>query len=173
MLVGAGQGAVGKQSGYGSESRKTLPPGACSSGHENGARRLLSGLTLRSGDRDRAFWQNVLDHVPRDARRILDLGTGDGRLLALLRMDRPDSARFADQASVEFVRHDLAEPMPDLGSFDAVVSCLAIQHVHDTRKRTLYAEALRSARARGVFCNLPDVETQLGWAVPSRPPPAR
>ena len=151
-----------------------------------------------------AFWENVLDHVPRDARRILDLGTGDGRLLALLRMDGPGSARFADQASVEFVRHDLAEPMPDLGSFDAVVSCLAIQHVHDTRKRTLYAEAFDRLVPGGVFCNLepvasptaltprllsgaelrsdfedpsnhlPNVETQLGWAVPSRPiPPAR
>ena len=105
-----------------------------------------------------AFWENVLDPVPRDARRILDLGTGDGRLLALLRMDRPDSARFADQASVEFVRHDLAEPMPDLGSFDAVVSCLAIQHVHDTRKRTLYAEAFdRLVPPGGVFCNLEHV----------------
>ena len=115
----------------------------------------------------------LLDHVPRDARRILDLGTGDGRLLALLRMDRPDSvgvgldvsepmieaarARFADQASVEFVRHDLAEPMPDLGSFDAVVSCFAIQHVHDTRKRTLYAEAFDRLAPGGVFCNLEHV----------------
>ena len=104
-----------------------------------------------------AFWENVLDHVPRDARRILDLGTGDGRLLALLRMDRPDSARFAGQASVEFVRHDLAEPMPDLGSFDAVVSCLAIQHVHDARKRTLYAEAFDRLVPGGVFCNLEHV----------------
>ncbi len=49
--------------------------------------------------------------------------------------------RFADQAGVEVVRHDLAEPIPDLGSFDAVVSCFAIHHVHGTRKRTLYAEA--------------------------------
>ena len=72
-------------------------------------------------------------------------------------MDRPDSARFAGQASVEFVRHDLAEPMPDLGSFDAVVSCLAIQHVHDARKRTLYAEAFDRLVPGGVFCNLEHV----------------
>jgi hypothetical protein len=32
----------------------------------------------------------LLEHVPRDARRILDLGTGDGRLLTLLRIDRPE-----------------------------------------------------------------------------------
>ena len=73
-----------------------------------------------------------LDHVPRDARRILDLGTGDGRLLALLRLARPDCVgvgldvsepmlkaaheRFADQRGIELVRHDLAEPLPDLGS---------------------------------------------------------
>ena len=31
----------------------------------------------------------LLDFVPKDARRILDLGAGDGRLLALLRIDRP------------------------------------------------------------------------------------
>jgi SAM-dependent methyltransferase len=95
--------------------------------------------------------------VPRDARRILDLGTGDGRLLALLRLDRPDCVgvgldvsvpmlkaareRFADTRGIELVRHDLAEPLRDLGSFDAVVSCFAIHHVSDTRKRMVYAEA--------------------------------
>jgi hypothetical protein len=32
----------------------------------------------------------LLEQVPRDVRRVLDLGTGDGRLLALLRIDRPE-----------------------------------------------------------------------------------
>ena len=32
----------------------------------------------------------LLDHVSKDASRILDLGTGDGRLLRLLKIDRPN-----------------------------------------------------------------------------------
>ena len=122
----------------------------------------------------RAEGEGVLsDHVPRDARRILDLGTGDGRLLALLRLERGDSAgvgldiseamlgaareRFAEEQGVELVRHDLAEPLPDLGSFDVVVSCFAIHHVHDTRKRTIYAEIFDRLEPGGVFCNLEHV----------------
>jgi tRNA (cmo5U34)-methyltransferase len=80
----------------------------------------------------------LLEHVPRDARRILDLGTGDGRLLALLRIDRPEMhgvgldlsepmlqaarKRFDDDDRIELVKHDLAEPLPTLERFDAVVS---------------------------------------------------
>jgi len=75
----------------------------------------------------------VLEHVPQDARRILDIGTGDGRLLALLRADRPTVAgvgidfsevmlaraheRFDGDQRVELVKHDLTEPLPNLGRF--------------------------------------------------------
>lgn len=48
--------------------------------------------------------------------------------------------RFADERGVEFIRHDLTVPLPDIGTFDVVVSCFAIHHVDDARKRSLYAE---------------------------------
>ena len=34
----------------------------------------------------------LLDYIPKTANRILDLGTGDGRLMALLKIDRPQAA---------------------------------------------------------------------------------
>ena len=33
----------------------------------------------------------LLEFVPKDAARILDIGTGSGRLLALLKVDRPQA----------------------------------------------------------------------------------
>jgi len=115
----------------------------------------------------------LLDHVPRDARRILDLGTGDGRLLALLRIDRRemlgvgldfsevmlDAARerFADDERVELIQHDLAEPLPALGRFDAVISSFAIHHLEHDRKRSLYGEVFDLLQPGGVFANFEHV----------------
>ncbi len=115
----------------------------------------------------------LLAHVPRDARRILDLGTGDGRLLALLRRDRPDMRsvgvdfsepmlraareRFDGDESIELVEHDLVEPLPALGCFDAVVSSMAIHHLGHERKRSLYAEVFDALNPGGVFANFAHV----------------
>ena len=118
----------------------------------------------------------VLELVPRGVRRILDLGAGDGRLLALLRIDRPEAfgvatdlsptmldaarARFAGDVSVEVVEHDLDAPLSalgDAGSFDAVVSCFAIHHCSHARKRALYAEVFALLEPGGVFYNLEHV----------------
>jgi ubiquinone/menaquinone biosynthesis C-methylase UbiE len=84
---------------------------------------------------------------------MLDLGTGDGRLLGLLKIDRPEARgvaldfspvllerareRFVGDPLVEVVDHNLDEPLPALGYFDAVVSCFAIHHLTHERKRSL------------------------------------
>ncbi|MGI8802731.1 MAG: class I SAM-dependent methyltransferase [Solirubrobacteraceae bacterium] len=115
----------------------------------------------------------LLDHVDAAGRRILDLGTGDGRLLALLLIERPEGTgvgidvsdpmlgrareRFADDDRVELLHHDMAAPLPDLGSFDAIVSSLAIHHLDDERKRSLYAEVFARLEPGGVFANLEHV----------------
>ncbi len=115
----------------------------------------------------------LLDHVPLSARRVLDLGTGDGRLLALLRVDRPEmlgvgldfselmldaaSQRFGRDEHFDLVRHDLIEPLPALGRFDAVVSSMAIHHLEHERKHSLYREVFDLLEPGGVFANFEHV----------------
>jgi SAM-dependent methyltransferase len=115
----------------------------------------------------------LLEQVPTDVERVLDLGTGDGRLLALLRADRPGMSgvgvdfsevmlaaarkRLGDDERIEIVEHDLCQPLPDLGRFDAVVSSFAIHHLEHERKRSLYGEAFELLRPGGVFANFEHV----------------
>lgn len=115
----------------------------------------------------------LLEILPGSVGRVLDLGTGDGRLLAAVRAARPGAEavgvdfsplmlarareRFAGAERVELIEHDLGQPLPDLGRFDAVVSSFVIHHFEDERKRALYREAFGLLRPAGVFANFEHV----------------
>src|ERR1700756_4347516 len=75
----------------------------------------------------------LLEFVPPKPERILDLGTGAGRLLALVKAGRPDpgfvgldfsptmletaSQLFSQDANVTLVNHNLDHELPPLGKF--------------------------------------------------------
>ena len=115
----------------------------------------------------------LLDVVPATAARILDLGSGNGRLVKLVKSGRPHvqavaldfsppmlealHASFSGDASVKIVSHNLEQPLPDLGQFDAVISSLAIHHLQNSRKQALYGEVYNVLHLGGVFLNLEHV----------------
>jgi tRNA (cmo5U34)-methyltransferase len=112
----------------------------------------------------------LLDTLPSALERLIDLGTGDGRLIASVRAQRRNvhclgldrsqpmlklaAERFAEDPLVEIAHHDLIDPLPKRTPVGAVVSGLAIHHLPDQRKQTLFGEIYALLEPGGVFANL-------------------
>ncbi len=112
----------------------------------------------------------LLDALPQQIEGFIDLGTGDGRLIALVRERHPSAAaigidfsapmleraaqRFADDPLVELLDHDLTKPLAEQTPVDVVVSALAIHHLEHERKRSLFSEIHSLLVPGGVFANL-------------------
>ncbi len=117
----------------------------------------------------------LLEHLPDRLGRVLDIGTGDGRLLDLVRSRHPGAGgvaidyspamltaareRFGGNDDVEVIDHDINARLPEMGRFDAVVSSFAIHHCPDERKRALYGEIFAALSPGGVFLNLEHVSS--------------
>ena len=111
--------------------------------------------------------------LPERVTRVLDLGTGDGRLLDLVLTARAGSTgvgldvnpemlsrareRFDGDERVAIAEHDLDDSLPGDDTFDLIVSSFAIHHVADDRKRSLYAECADRLAPGGAFLNLEHV----------------
>ncbi|HVO73593.1 MAG TPA: class I SAM-dependent methyltransferase [Ignavibacteriaceae bacterium] len=118
----------------------------------------------------------LLEEIPPQSKRILDLGAGDGRLLSLALLKCPNAfgialdfspvmlsklkERYCSNNFVEIFEHDLNNPLPSiLGAFDVVVSSFTIHHLSNDRKFELYNEIFRILQSGGVFCNLEHVSS--------------
>jgi tRNA (cmo5U34)-methyltransferase len=108
---------------------------------------------------------------PGPVRAVLDLGTGTGALAAMVAdahaeaqltlldgapaMAEKAAAVLGPRAAATLVQ-DFAEPLP-AGPFDAIVSSLAIHHLDDSAKASLYARAHDALRPGGAFVNAEQV----------------
>lgn len=117
----------------------------------------------------------LLSEVPKEAKRILDLGCGNGHLLALLLSHCPDATgvsldlsepmldqarqKFQGSTRIELINHNMEQPLPALGMFDVIASSFAIHHCEHPRKRQLYQEIHDRLTPGGIFCNLEHVDS--------------
>jgi tRNA (cmo5U34)-methyltransferase len=141
----------------------------------NNAEHALRYLATRDRIPHRVEGMGVLVEVcATPVTRVLDLGTGDGTLLALVLAAHEGAAgvgadfqpvmlerareRFAGDPRVDIVKLDLDAPLPSsLGRFDLVVSSFAIHHCEPDRQHALYREVFEILEAGGRFANLEHV----------------
>jgi tRNA (cmo5U34)-methyltransferase len=151
--------------------------------------------TAATYDRDRmklipgheAFYAAALELIPRDAKRIVDLGAGSGLFSAMLYAAFPGAElhlldfsepmlamarkRLGESPRITYVLADYSSAALPV-ECDAIVSALSIHHLDHEVKRAILPKLLRSLRPGGLFINAdhiagptPELEEQyqLRW----------
>jgi tRNA (cmo5U34)-methyltransferase len=121
-----------------------------------------------------SFYGTAVDAIRlcgAESPRILDLGAGTGLLSMFIRTRYPtarltlldgatamlEKARATlGDADVTYMTANLKDPLPG-GPWDAVVSALAIHHLSDEDKRTLFGRTRAALSPGGVFVNAEQV----------------
>ena len=138
--------------------------------------RSVFDATASTYDRDRSrlipchdrFYGSVLELLPEDANRIIDLGAGSGILTAFLRDRLPDAhirlvdfsepmldlarKRLGEDAHLTFELADYTTTSLAAGQ-DTIVSALSIHHLEDAEKRKVLKRVCDALRPGGIFVN--------------------
>lgn len=122
------------------------------------------------------FYGNALEVIadwtgPREPR-VLDLGAGTGLFSAMVLAKLPNASitltdiseemlaqardRFGDDARVHYQRVDLSTDQLE-GSWDLIISALAIHHLADANKRSLFERVHDRLSPGGLFVNAEQV----------------
>ena len=134
-----------------------------------------TALRRRLVQRYDLFYASAVDALAlpgvRTPERVLDLGAGTGLLSAWVAEAHP-GARFdlldgsaemlaeaqsalGSRVNAVYVQ-DLAAALPG-GPYDAVISALAIHHLDDAKKRTLFGRVFDGLAPGGIFVNAEEV----------------
>jgi len=117
---------------------------------------------------DEIFY-NLFHYIPADLQtgQILDLGCGTGNLTAAALQHYPDAnihaldisadilkecrQRFANNSNIRYHQQDFNELNLETGSFDLIISSIAVHHIPDNQKIILYRRIHELLKPGGVF----------------------
>ncbi len=112
---------------------------------------------------------NMFRYIPKDfvPKRIIDLGCGTGNLTQQILNHFPDAEinaldlseeileesrkRFSGVKNISFIKADIREMDLEPGSYDLVMSSIAIHHITDPNKIRLYRDVFQALRYNGLF----------------------
>jgi tRNA (cmo5U34)-methyltransferase len=126
---------------------------------------LISKCVPRYGE----LMYNMFHYIPEECKpkRILDLGCGTGNLTDQVLKHYPEAEidaldlskdilkesqkRFMAQPNVRFIQADFREMHLAPGSYDLILSTIAIHHIPDEDKTILYRDIFQALKPGGLF----------------------